>query len=59
MAQAQQETAAEREAREDATAAVIKLQSVIEMVRTEMTEQQDAYTKCAWLDPSEPCAVIV
>ena len=52
MTQAQQETAAEREAREDATAAVIKLQSVIEMVRTEMTEQQDAYTRQAPLDPS-------
>ena len=36
----------EKQGREDATAAVMKLQTVIEMVREEMEASQDAYTRC-------------
>lgn len=43
--QSRQEALAEREGREAAVAAVVKLQSVIELVRLDMTEQQEAYTR--------------
>ncbi len=44
--QAQREVQSEKQGREDATAAVMKLQTVIEMVREEMEASQDAYTRC-------------
>ena len=47
MVQARQEALAEREGREAATAAVMKLQTVIESVQQDMTEQQEAYSRRA------------
>ena len=44
--QAQREVQTEKQGREDATAAVMKLQTVIEMVREEMEASQVAYARC-------------
>ena len=43
--QAHQSAEEERQGREDATAAVLKLNSVIMMVRDEMSQQQAAYSR--------------
>ena len=45
-AQARMEVEAEKQGREDATAAVLKLQAVIGMVREEMEASQVAYARC-------------
>lgn len=54
--QAQREVQSEKQGREDATAAVMKLQTVIEMVREEMEASQDAYTRCEpWSSAINKC----
>ena len=44
--QAMTKVEAEKQGRQDATAAVMKLQAVIDMVREEMEASQAAYTRC-------------